>query len=61
MPAPSAATASASRRPPSSPPAFERALGLGQARHHALKIDPEAITPMTTLSEIREKALARAG
>jgi acetolactate synthase-1/2/3 large subunit len=38
-------------------PAFERALACGKPALIELKIDPEAITPATTLSAIREKAL----
>ena len=38
-------------------PAFERALACGRPALIELKIDPEAITPATTLSAIREKAL----
>jgi acetolactate synthase I/II/III large subunit len=38
-------------------PAFERALGCGKPALVELKIDAEAITPATTLSAIREKAL----
>ena len=40
-------------------PAFERALGSGLPSIIHVKIDPEAITPATTLSEIRAAALAR--
>ena len=40
-------------------PAFERALGSGLPSIIHVKIDPEAITPNTTLSEIRSVALAR--
>ena len=43
------------------PPAFERALGSGLPSIVHVKIDPEAITPATTLSEIRAVALARRG
>ena len=39
-------------------PAFERALAAEKAAVIELKIDPEAITPRQTLSEIRENALA---
>ena len=42
-------------------PAFERALGSGLPSIIHVKIDPEAITPTTTLSEIRAAALARSG
>ena len=40
-------------------PAFERALGSGLPAILHVKIDPEAITPTTTLSAIREAALKR--
>ena len=40
-------------------PAFERALASGLPSIIHVKIDPEAITPATTLSEIRAAALAR--
>ena len=39
-------------------PAFERALASGKPAILHVKIDPEAITPMTTLAAIRKKALA---
>ncbi len=42
-------------------PAFERALDADVASLIEIRIDPEAITPTTTLSEIRATALARAG
>ena len=38
-------------------PAYERAAASGKPALIELKIDPEAITPATTLSAIREKAL----
>ncbi|HKQ28853.1 MAG TPA: thiamine pyrophosphate-dependent enzyme, partial [Burkholderiales bacterium] len=38
-------------------PAFERAAASGKPALIELRIDPEAITPATTLSAIREKAL----
>jgi acetolactate synthase-1/2/3 large subunit len=38
-------------------PAFERAFACGRPALVELKIDPEAITPATTLSAIRERAL----
>jgi acetolactate synthase-1/2/3 large subunit len=41
-------------------PAFERALASGLPAILHIKIDPEAITPMTTLTAIREAALKRA-
>ena len=41
-------------------PAFERALSAGRAALLELRVDPEAITPRTTLSAIREAALKRA-
>jgi acetolactate synthase-1/2/3 large subunit len=37
-------------------PAFERAQASGKPALIELKIDPDAITPATTLSAIREKA-----
>jgi acetolactate synthase-1/2/3 large subunit len=40
-------------------PAFERALGSGLPSIIHVKIDPEAITPTTTLSAIRAAALAK--
>jgi acetolactate synthase-1/2/3 large subunit len=39
-------------------PAFERAVASGKPAILHVKIDPEAITPTTTLSAIRRKALA---
>jgi acetolactate synthase-1/2/3 large subunit len=39
-------------------PAFERALASGKPAILELRIDPDAITPSTTLSAIRQKALA---
>ncbi len=39
-------------------PAFERALAAGTTAVIELKIDPEALTPRQSLSEIREQALA---
>jgi acetolactate synthase-1/2/3 large subunit len=38
-------------------PAFERAIASGKPALIELKIDPDAITPATTLSAIRDKAL----
>jgi acetolactate synthase I/II/III large subunit len=38
-------------------PAFERAAATGKPAIIELKIDPDAITPQTTLSAIREKSL----
>jgi acetolactate synthase-1/2/3 large subunit len=38
-------------------PAFERASACGKPALIELRIDPEAITPATTLSAIRDKAL----
>ena len=35
------------------PPALERALGTGRTALLALRLDPEAITPRTTLSALR--------
>ncbi|MDJ0895234.1 MAG: thiamine pyrophosphate-binding protein [Alphaproteobacteria bacterium] len=40
-------------------PAFARCREAGRASLIEIRIDPEAITPRTTLSEIRETALAR--
>jgi acetolactate synthase I/II/III large subunit len=40
-------------------PAFERAVASGKPAILHVKIDPEAITPTTTLSAIRAKALAQ--
>jgi acetolactate synthase-1/2/3 large subunit len=40
-------------------PAFERALAAGKPALLHLKLDPEAITPRQTLSEIRAAALGR--
>ena len=37
-------------------PAFERAWSSGKTALIELRIDPDAITPATTLSAIREKA-----
>jgi acetolactate synthase I/II/III large subunit len=42
-------------------PAFEAALASGQPAILHLKIDPQAITPATTLDAIRKKALAEHG
>ncbi|MBI3454271.1 MAG: thiamine pyrophosphate-binding protein [Candidatus Rokubacteria bacterium] len=42
-------------------PALERALRAGRATLLELRIDPEAITPGTTLTALREAALARLG
>jgi acetolactate synthase I/II/III large subunit len=42
-------------------PAVERALASGKPAIVHVKIDPEAITPTTTLSKIRQGALARRG
>jgi acetolactate synthase-1/2/3 large subunit len=39
-------------------PAFERAVASGKPAIIELRIDPDAITPSTTLSAIRQKALA---
>ena len=40
-------------------PAFERALASGLPSIVHVKIDPEAITPATTLTAIRAAALAK--
>jgi acetolactate synthase-1/2/3 large subunit len=42
-------------------PAFERALASGLPAILHVKVDPEAITPTTTLTAIREAALKRKG
>jgi acetolactate synthase-1/2/3 large subunit len=39
-------------------PAFERAVASGKPSILHCRLDPEAITPTTTLSKIREQALA---
>ena len=39
-------------------PAFERAVASGKPAILELRIDPDAITPSSTLSAIRQKALA---
>ena len=40
-------------------PAFERAVASGKPAILHVKIDPDAITPVTTLTKIREAALAK--
>jgi len=40
-------------------PAFARALASGQPAILHVKVDPEAITPSTTLTALREAALKR--
>jgi acetolactate synthase-1/2/3 large subunit len=40
-------------------PAFERAVASGKPSILHCLMDPEAITPMTTLTKIREQALAK--
>ena len=40
-------------------PAFERAQAAGRPALIELRIDPEAITPSQTLSEMRAKAAAQ--
>jgi len=42
-------------------PAFARALGAGKAALIELKLDPEALTPRASLSQIRAAALAKQG
>ena len=42
-------------------PAFERAVASGKPSILHCRIDPEAITPTTTLSALREKALGEGG
>jgi acetolactate synthase I/II/III large subunit len=39
--------------------AFERALGARRPALLSLRVEPEAITPRTTLTELREAALRR--
>ena len=58
MPAPSAATASASSAPRSSRRRSSGRCASGKPAILHCLIDPEAITPTTTLTAIREKALA---
>jgi acetolactate synthase-1/2/3 large subunit len=41
-------------------PAFERAMNAGKPALIEIRIDPEAITPKTTLTALREAALAKA-
>ena len=41
-------------------PAFERAMAAGTPALLELRLDPEAITPSATLSEIRAKAFESA-
>jgi acetolactate synthase I/II/III large subunit len=41
------------------PSAFERALAAGTPAVIELRLDPEAITSRTTLTKLREAALAR--
>jgi acetolactate synthase-1/2/3 large subunit len=43
------------------PAAFKQAQASGKPSIIRLKIDPEAITPMTTLAKIRAKSLAQRG
>ena len=40
-------------------PAFERAVASGKPAILHVKVDPDAITPTTTLTKIREMALAK--
>jgi acetolactate synthase I/II/III large subunit len=42
-------------------PAYERALASGVPSVLHVKVDPEAITPTTTLSAIRASALEKSG
>ena len=42
-------------------PAFKEAQASGKPAIIRLAIDPEAITPMTTLAKIRAKSLAQRG
>jgi acetolactate synthase-1/2/3 large subunit len=39
--------------------AFERALGARRPALLSLRVEPEAITPRTTLTELREASLRR--
>ena len=39
--------------------AFDAALGAGRPAVIELRVDPEALTPRQSLTEIREQALAR--
>ncbi|MFQ5467346.1 MAG: thiamine pyrophosphate-dependent enzyme, partial [Kiloniellaceae bacterium] len=39
-------------------PAFERAMGAGRPALIDLRVDPEAITPRISLSDLRDRALA---
>ena len=41
-------------------PAFERAAKSGKPALIEIKLDPEAISPRMSLSQIRERALAKA-
>ncbi len=54
------AFAAAIRRTEEFAPAFEKALSVGRAAVLDIHLDPEAISPRTTLSRIREDALASA-
>ena len=58
MPAPSAASASNVERTADFPAAFKEAQASGKPAIIRLAIDPEAITPATTLAKIRAKSLA---
>ena len=40
-------------------PAFEEAVAAGRPALIELRVDPEALTPRQSLSEIRQQALAR--
>ena len=41
------------------PEAFEQALGAGRPALLELRVDPEAVSPRATLSEVRDAALRR--
>ena len=59
--APTAATARRWSRPPSSRPPSSARVASGKPAILHLKVDPQAITPTTTLDGIRAKALAGTG
>ena len=56
---PTAPTPTTWSAPKTSPPAFGRAVDSGQPALLHLKLDPEAITPSQSLTQIRESALTR--
>ena len=59
-PAPMAPMASWWRRPPTSPPPSSARPRAGKPALIEIKLDPEAISPRMSLSQIRERALAKA-